>query len=160
MAIRHIFGVNKKIIDDEFRVATDCMLGLLIPDKKVLKKVKIDLTFETDASRPNLTAYVDTYIDAKDKMEYLMYIRPTQSRKNQLTSLAHELVHVKQYSYGELTICSEGITPQWNGMPFGETVYWDQPWEIEARGREHGLLVRYADFLSERNKKIIKNRKK
>ena len=34
---------------------------------------------------------------------------------------------------------------KFNGTLFGETEYWDRPWEIEAHGREKGLFVRWAE---------------
>ena len=51
-----------------------------------------------------------------------------------LETIAHEMVHVKQYELGELTQTNE------EGMD-----YWDKPSEIEATGREPGLFIRWAE---------------
>jgi hypothetical protein len=58
-----------------------------------------------------------------------------------LKLLAHELVHVKQYVMGELK-------PANNGFVYKKTLYspesldeyFEQPFEIEAYGRERGLM--------------------
>jgi hypothetical protein len=53
--------------------------------------------------------------------------------RDMLTTLAHELVHVKQYVKKEMP---EDIT---------EGDYWDRDFEIEAHGRETGLFIRWCE---------------
>jgi len=66
-----------------------------------------------------------------------------------LETVAHEMVHVKQYARKELK--SENV---WQGKLISPTTdYWDQPWEIEAHGRECGLFVRWAEQEGLGNKK-------
>ena len=60
-----------------------------------------------------------------------------------LETIAHEMVHVKQYARRELhpvhnTWCGKTYNPK-------KVSYWDLPWEIEAHGREVGLFVRWAE---------------
>ena len=60
-----------------------------------------------------------------------------------LETIAHEMVHVKQYARRELhpvhnTWCGKTYNPE-------KVSYWDLPWEIEAHGREVGLFVRWAE---------------
>ena len=50
-----------------------------------------------------------------------------------ITTVAHEMVHVKQYVKGELVNIEEDID------------YWDRPSEIEAHGREVGLFIRWCE---------------
>lgn len=59
-----------------------------------------------------------------------------------LTTVAHEMVHVKQYARKELKNDYD-----WQGRTYSpkKCNYWDQPWEIEAHGRECGLFVRWAE---------------
>lgn len=65
--------------------------------------------------------------------EYEIDIKRTLTMRDMLTTLAHELVHVKQYVRGEMPdIIDEGE-------------YWDRPHEIEAHGRETGLFIRWAE---------------
>ena len=67
----------------------------------------------------------------------------TQSLRRVLETLAHEMVHVKQYARRELhpstdLWCGKTVNPK-------KTSYWDLPWEIEAHGRETGLFIRYCE---------------
>ena len=67
----------------------------------------------------------------------------TQSMRNLLETLAHEMVHVKQYARRELN----PKVDCWMGKTYNpkKVSYWDLPWEIEAHGREIGLFVRYCE---------------
>ena len=63
-----------------------------------------------------------------------------------LVIIAHEMVHIKQQTRGELTYCGRTGVPKWNGVLVCEkTDYWDLPWEIEAHGREKGLVYQWAE---------------
>src|SRR5210317_106373 len=59
-----------------------------------------------------------------------------------LTTVAHEMVHVKQYARKELI--DDTI---WQGKTVNpkRTDYWELPWEIESHGRETGLFIRWAE---------------
>ena len=70
----------------------------------------------------------------------------TQSMRNLLETLAHEMVHVKQYARGELYQGTRIAKHRWQGKWISNNLdYWDQPWEIEAAGREIGLFVQWAE---------------
>ena len=60
-----------------------------------------------------------------------------------LETVAHELVHVKQYARREL----HPVNQTWCGKTYNpkKVSYWDLPWEIEAHGREVGLFVRWCE---------------
>lgn len=63
-----------------------------------------------------------------------------------LETVAHEMVHVKQYARGELYESTAQGKHRWQGEWLNKDPdYWDQPWEIEAHGRECGLFVRWAE---------------
>lgn len=66
-----------------------------------------------------------------------------------LETVAHEMVHVKQYAKGEMKdLISRPINiRKWQGQEFDTATvsYWDLPWEVEAYGREMGLFVRWAE---------------
>jgi hypothetical protein len=76
------------------------------------------------------------------------------SLRRVLETLCHEMVHVKQYARGELyESCVQG-KHRWQGTWLNKDPdYWDQPWEIEAHGRECGLFVRWAESEGLGNKK-------
>ena len=58
-----------------------------------------------------------------------------------LKTLAHEIVHVKQYVLGELRWRDAGLLYKGvNHDPENLMEYFDLPYEVEAYGREKGLL--------------------
>jgi hypothetical protein len=58
-----------------------------------------------------------------------------------LKLLAHELVHVKQYVMGELKPANKGfVYKKTMYSPESLDEYFEQPFEIEAYGRERGLM--------------------
>lgn len=64
-----------------------------------------------------------------------------------LNTLAHELVHVKQWAKGEFYQHQSDqkiFTYQKMRYNVAKVDYWDQPWEIEAHGRAIGLVVQWA----------------
>ena len=63
-----------------------------------------------------------------------------------LETIAHEMVHVKQFAKGEMVDLARADKIRWCGKMFEEkdSNYYDYPWEIEAHGRECGLFVRWA----------------
>lgn len=71
------------------------------------------------------------YLDDND---YEVDIKRSLRMRDMLITLAHELVHVKQYVKGEMP---ESIS---------EGDYWDRPHEIEAHGRETGLFIRWVEL--------------
>ena len=66
---------------------------------------------------------------------------------NTLKTIAHELVHVKQFARGEMVDLMSVRKVSWQGIRYdrADTEYWDLPWEIEAHGRERGLFVRLCE---------------
>ena len=62
---------------------------------------------------------------------------------NWMSTLAHELVHVKQFAKKELDVALQ----YWKGKDHRDTKYWDQPWEKEARKLQFKLMKAYmAEF--------------
>jgi hypothetical protein len=55
--------------------------------------------------------------------------------------LAHEMVHAKQYAFGQLRVGENGYI--WLGFEY-ETSYYESPWEIEAFSRERVLANKIA----------------
>lgn len=86
------------------------------------------------------------YCLSYDRREFELEIKRDLKLADLLKTVAHELVHVKQYAKGELKP-GRFDAPVWQGRSVSLTKnnYWDLPWEIEAHGREHGLFIRWAD---------------
>ena len=80
--------------------------------------------------------------------EFTIRVDSTQGLQDMLCTVAHEMVHVKQYARGELKDFSRTIKLcKWKGttMEWEKVNYYDLPWEIEAHGREKGLFIRWFE---------------
>jgi hypothetical protein len=82
-------------------------------------------------------------LETDNKRTFEIEIDRTLSQRKLLETLAHEMVHVKQYARREL----HPVHQTWCGKTYNpdKVSYWDLPWEIEAHGREIGLFVRWAE---------------
>lgn len=68
------------------------------------------------------------------------------NKLRQITTLAHEMVHAKQFAYGQLRdkLVKREFVTTWNGVVYGDDVdYWDHPWEQEAYGLENTLVAKF-----------------
>jgi hypothetical protein len=63
---------------------------------------------------------------------------------NWLSTLAHEMVHVKQFARGELSSSLQ----HWKGRDHSDTDYWDQPWEKEARRLQNKMVLEFEKDLN------------
>lgn len=89
-----------------------------------------DCIWEDDDVRPR---YFTIRVDAG------MPLRET------LTTIAHEMVHVKQFAQGKLKYLTTANKHKFDGKYFSDSLdYWDRPWEIEAHGREIGLFIQWC----------------
>jgi len=81
------------------------------------------------------------YCLCETKRDFELEIGTNQRLRRLLETVAHEMVHVKQFARGELT-----EKQAWMGKTYdiNKTEYWDLPWEIEAHGREVGLFIRWC----------------
>ena len=84
----------------------------------------------------------------KRPREFTIRVDSTQTKQDMLCTIAHEMVHVKQYARGELKDFSRTIKMcKWKGktIDLRSLDYYDHPWEIEAHGREKGLFIRWFE---------------
>lgn len=99
----------------------------------VCRKFHITPTIEINFRRMSNDENYGYCCELEDS-EYEIDVKRTLNMRTMLTTLAHELVHVKQYELGELKQDSET-----------DIDYWDRPSEIEAHGREVGLFIRWCE---------------
>jgi hypothetical protein len=79
--------------------------------------------------------------------EFTIRVDSTQPLQTMLETIAHEIVHVKQFARGELQDTNSFNLSKWKGnnINLNKTHYYDLPWEIEAHGRERGLFIRWFE---------------
>ncbi len=152
--------LHARNIDDKLRVAlyamTEFAMAKLVPSKRLRDNVSINvhLKHHDEGGEAMLSENANKYRPRDFKViidhhqaEIDNYDRTrteTEWGHTILTTLAHELVHVKQYLVGDLTWRDKGML--WKGEIFAPeylTDHLEAPYEIEAYGREKGLLVSF-----------------
>lgn len=103
-------------------------------------------TLTIEVTLKKLKDDADGYCLRVTPRNFKIEINHTQGLRRMLETVAHEMVHVKQYARNEMNdwVHDEKYY-KWKGTSVPEkTNYWDLPWEIEANGMEIGLFVRWA----------------
>lgn len=72
--------------------------------------------------------------------DFFLEIHTSLGAKGIISTLAHEMVHLKQFLLGEI---NTDITT-WRGIKINNPDYWTSPWEIDAFGREPGLVTKFV----------------
>jgi hypothetical protein len=100
-------------------------------------------TLEVTIKLKNPKGAMGYCLELDSNREFELEIDRTQSLRKLLETVAHEMVHVKQFARRELHPAND----TWFGKTYNpkKVSYWDLPWEIEAHGREVGLFVRWCE---------------
>ena len=151
--------IHARNIDREFRLAMYGMIEYsmvrLIPSKRLRNNLEINVHVRKHAESGE--AMVDEFANRRNPRSFRVILDPSKMKYNDsgeersetevayeiLKTLGHELVHVKQYIRRELTMDRYGAL-RYNGVHYSVNnllEYFDLPYEIEAYGREKGLLV-------------------
>ena len=151
--------IHAKGLDKTFRLAmygmTEYCMVKLIPSKRLRKNLEINIHMRTHAESGE--AMLDEFANRSRPRSFRVILDRSKMEFNDsgeertvaevaleiLKTLGHELVHVKQYALGELSTDRYGML-RYNGVhynPQNLLEYFDLPYEIEAYGKEKGLLV-------------------
>jgi len=155
--------IHCKKFDTEFKMAlyamTEFAMARLVESKRLRNNLSIDVHFRHHSAEGEAMIDHDTnpyrprhfrVIIDHHRLESDNYGRKrdvTEWAHEVLKTLAHELVHVKQYVMGELSMRREGLC--YRGVHYDVktlTEYFELPYEIEAYGREKGLLIAFLAF--------------
>ena len=150
-----IRNATQTVKPDELKQAVRFYADKLIP-KVTHGRLNVSIIFDKEnklLGKDRGQTLWDHYLNG-DKNKFIIRLNPKLSRANLLMTLAHEMVHVKQYVTGELYDYKANTKARWHGevMETEEIDYWVQPWEIEAWGRETGLYIYYKDHHKEQTK--------
>jgi hypothetical protein len=146
----YIYGKNEKLSREEIRSAIKFFVNKLIPievaDQLVLKVKNTDSFYNNSIIG---YCYQDERFD--DNQHFIVEISNKISKQKQLNTLAHELVHVKQYALSEMQDYEDDANKcLWYGKLYdfdeGGDVYWESPWELEAYGRAIGLVEMHKKY--------------
>ena len=82
--------------------------------------------------------------------EFKIELDVSYSIRDALITLAHEMVHIKQWAKDEMyEYMNVAGLVRFKGekVHMEITDYWDYPWEIEAYGKQLGLFVRFCEHM-------------
>ena len=152
--------LHARNVDSKLRTAlyamTEFAMAELVPSKRLRNNVSINvhLKHHEEEGEARLEEYSNRYRPRDFKVivdhhraeidDYNRTRTNTEWGHMILKTLAHELVHVKQYLVGDLTWRDKGM--MWRGemfLPEYLTEQLDTPYEIEAYGREKGLFISF-----------------
>lgn len=113
----------------------------LIPNTRIRNNCYTTIRFDSRIKDYG-SCGAEGYNTKNEPREFLIEIHPGIGARSILETLAHEMVHVKQLIYHE----TNDDLSMWKGKRVNSDTldYWHHPWEIDAHGRETGLLTKFA----------------
>ena len=151
--------IHARGLDSDFRLAMYGMIEYamvkLIPSKRLRNNLEINVHMRSHAESGE--AMIDEFANPRRPRSFRVILDSSKMKYNDsgeersdtevayeiLKTLGHELVHVKQYVMRELTTDRDGAL-RYNGVHYyvdNLLDYFELPYEIEAYGREKGLLI-------------------
>jgi hypothetical protein len=143
--IINVLGGNKQLRDLADSIASYCADKLF--SKEISDSIELDIEFSrTLFKEDGLLGEIDFDDRSHKPKEFSITVDCTGPKRRIMETIAHEMVHLKQYAVGELQDYDTPGKTKWKKrMIDPKTNYWDLPWEVEAHGKELGLFIRWAE---------------
>ena len=111
--------------------------------KRLSKNISLQLVFE-ELPSPYF-AICDWNDDGPVHRNFIVIVNKTLKKRMMLITLAHEMVHVKQYARKELQDDQYRNNVKWLGkvVCLNKTQYRKRPWEIEAYAKDKALYEKF-----------------
>ena len=113
----------------------------LIPSKRLRDNINLTIKFN---EKIDVWAFasIEDYNASNKPRDFLIEIHPWIGARNIFKTLAHEMVHIKQF----VNLETNDTLSKWKGVPIDSDAidYYQHPWELEAYGMEIGLFTNYA----------------
>jgi hypothetical protein len=138
-------GKSNKISKKEVRYILDYAANRLMSER-LHNNIEVFVTFKDLKTKECGFCWPEDF-DERTHRFFCIEVNTTKTRRNQIRTLLHEMVHVKQYAKGELRDDRRSTQlSRWLGELHKDEDYdyWELPWEIEAYGREEGLYRMYT----------------
>jgi len=134
-----ITGCKDPVLESEL-LRSAHFFGEMLLSPQMLPHIDVEIVMRTtvkDLGSCTVTYYNDWY----KPREFEIILKRHKSFKNTIQTLAHEMVHLKQFAKGELNLDQD----KWHKMPIDTEVlqYHEWPWEIEASTCEQVLYDLY-----------------
>ena len=151
-----VIGHRSKHFKDIIARAVEYYCTLLM-SKRMCQSIEVYIILKKKLEN-NFSGYC-SYIDHHSGVRtFEIEVAKGQSVRDTLSTIAHEVVHLKQFAKGELKdSINAGNISVWNGQKINEDKidYWDLPFEIEAYGRERGMMTRFVQKEGLTEKKFL-----
>jgi hypothetical protein len=154
----NVYGTKNRKLIRQLSEAAEFFARCLMHGRMV-DNLELDIEIESKLDVQGLCVNED---DNRRSRFFTVQLRK-QDTDDMIQTLAHELIHVKQHAKNEHVkkhLTTKGglkIESYWMGKVWrpgrGEVDYYDSPWEIEAYGREVGLMYRWIKHTEKTLKK-------
>ena len=121
--------------------------GQRLLTSNLYSRISLELDFNSEDMGKDIYGYCEWNFDNHRPKDFTITIHPNLNKKQTLLVLAHEMVHLKQYAKGEMKDYMRKHKVKFNNKIYNyeKIDYWEQPWEIEAHGREKGLYYYFIN---------------
>ena len=142
----HIKGSNKanrKLVEAPTWWYAEKLMG-----KRLMGGLEIDINLRKNLITKEDCEGTATWEDESSRpKEFTIELDVTYSIRDALITLAHEMVHVKQWAKGEMYEYVKPGLIRFHKTKFDidNIDYWDYPWEVEAFGKQLGLFIRFCE---------------
>jgi len=129
-------------LNSKLKSATQFFADKLI-SKQMQRHVSVRVSLKNYSNFFGETEIID-YNESDKPRHFVIRVRNKLSEKEKLRTIAHEMVHVKQFLYNEL---NEEMS-LWKGKPtrLYKVPYDSQPWEKEAWSLGDKLFEEYYEY--------------
>lgn len=146
----YITGTRSKKLITELNQAAE-FFALQLMDPRMVRNLNVDIEI---VDKLDVNGECISEDDTKNPRWFTINLkRKPPNGEDIIQTLAHEMVHVKQYAKNEMSkqfrVARGGlkIGTKWHGEWWDpkkkEDSYWDAPWEIIAYGMEVGLIHKW-----------------
>ena len=119
-----------------------------VMSKRLMSGLKIDINLRKNLIDKEGCEGTSIWEDENRRpKEFTIELDVSYSIRDALITLAHEMVHIKQWAKGEMYEYLKSGLIRFHKTKFDadNINYWDYPWEIEAFGKQLGLFVRFCE---------------
>ena len=119
-----------------------------VMSKRLMSGLKIDINLRKNLIDKEGCEGTATWEDENHRpKEFTIELDVSYSIRDALITLAHEMVHIKQWAKGEMYEYLKSGLIRFHKTKFDvdNIDYWDYPWEVEAFGKQLGLFVRFCE---------------
>ena len=144
--IIHVKGSNKavrKLVEIAAWYYAEKLMG-----KRLINNLEININLKRNLYEKDKSEGTAIWEDESSRpKEFTIELDCDTKVRNILITLAHEMVHIKQWAKGEMYEYAEPDKVRFMKTKYdmNNLNYWDFPWEIEAYGKQLGLFIRFCE---------------